>query len=100
MEQQKPIQSLTAKNLMNLGVKGPTKAADLQPIHEEGPDGKPVSDQIYMDPDDPKKKRYDELKQKALLLAKRKERKRARANGEDVSDTSSMKSGMSKTSES
>ena len=51
---------------MSLGVKGPTKAADLQPIHEEGPDGKPVSDQIYMDPEDPKKKKYDELKQKAL----------------------------------
>ena len=47
---------------MNLGVKGPSKATDLQPINEEGPDGKPISDQIYMDPDDPKKKKYDQLK--------------------------------------
>ena len=53
-----------------------------------------------MDPDDPKKKKYDELKQKALLLGKKKERKRARANGEEVSDTSSIKSGDSKASSS
>lgn len=85
---------------MNLGVRGPAKREDLQPINEEGPDGKPVSDQIYLDPDDPKKKKYDELKKKALLLAKRKEKKRKGSNGEDVSDTSSVKSGISKTSDS
>ena len=67
---------------MSLGAKGPTKASDLQPINEEGPDGKAVSDQIYLDPEDPKKKKYDELKKKALLLAQRKERKRASKNGE------------------
>lgn len=92
-EKQKPIGALTAKNLMALGTKGPTKAADLQPINEEGPDGKSITGSIYVDPEDPKKKKYDELKKKALLLAKRKDKRR---QGEDYSDTSSMKSGDSK----
>lgn len=96
MEQQKPISSLNAKNLMALGVKGSTKAADLQGIIEEGADGRPDSEQIYIDPEDPKKKKYDELKKKAHLLAQRKEKKRARTNGEEVSDTTSMKSSVSK----
>ena len=97
-EETKPIASLTAKNLMALGTRGPRKAADLQGIVEEGADGKAVSDQIYIDPEDPKKKKYDELKKKALLLAKRKDKRRG--NGEEVSDTSSVKSGQSKSSES
>ena len=54
---------------MALGTRGPRKGADLQPIVEEGVDGKAISDQIYVDPEDPKKKKYDELKKKALLLA-------------------------------
>lgn len=77
---------------MKLGAKGPLKGADLQPIVEEGPDGKAVGNAIYVDPEDPKKKKYDELKKKALLMAKRKDRK---ARGEEVSDTTSMKSGQS-----
>ena len=68
-EEKKGIASLTAKNLMALGANGPKSRADLMPIVEEGPDGKPVSEQIYVDPDDPKKKKYDELKKKALLMA-------------------------------
>lgn len=91
-----PISSLTAKNLMALGAKGASKkqAANLQPIVEEGPDGKPVSEQLYIDPEDPKKKKYDELKKKALLMAKKKDRKRL--PGDDISDVSSVKSGTSK----
>jgi len=57
-----------------------------------------VGNAIYVDPEDPKKKKYDELKKKALLMTKRKEQKRAR--GEMVSDTASVKSGDSKISES
>ena len=57
-----------------------------------------MSEQIYVDPEDPKKKKYDELKKKALLLAQRKEKRRLQ--GEDVSDTASLKSGTSKQSES
>ena len=83
---------------MALGTRGPRKGADLQPIVEEGVDGKAVSEQIYIDPDDPKKKKYDELKKKALLLAKRKDKRRG--NGEEISETSSIKSGDSKSSES
>ncbi len=79
---------------MSLGAKGPTRAADLQPIVEEGANGKAVSDQIYVDPNDPKKKRYDELKKKALLMAKRKDKRKMA--GEEVSDTTSIKSGISK----
>lgn len=98
-ELQTPISSLTAKNLMALGAKGPTKSkADLQPIVEEGADGKAVSEQIYVDPEDPKKKKYDELKKKALLMAKKRDRKAA--GGDDISDVSSIKSGTSKQSES
>ena len=63
--------SLTAKNLMALGTKGPLKASELQGIVEEGADGKTVSEQIYIDPEDPKKKKYDDLKKKALLMAKK-----------------------------
>lgn len=85
---------------MALGAKGPTKAADLQGIVEEGADGRLQSDSIYVDPEDPKKKKYDELKKKAHLLAQRKEKKRARANGEEISDTTSMKSSVSKMSSS
>ena len=57
---------------MALGTKGPTKAADLQGIVEEGPDGRQIGNAIYIDPEDPKKKKYDELKKKALLVTKRK----------------------------
>ena len=83
---------------MQLGSKVPLKAADLQPINEEGPDGTPLGGQIYMDPEDPKKKRYDELKKKALLLANKKTKRRQA--GEEVSDTTSIKSVTSKVSES
>ena len=51
-----------------------------------------------MDPEDPKKKKYDDLKRKALLLAQRKEARRMA--GEEVSETASIKSGTSKQSES
>lgn len=57
---------------MKLGSKTTLKAADLQPINEEGLDGKAINNQIYVDPEDPKKKKYDELKKKALLVTKRK----------------------------
>ena len=55
-EEQKGIGALTAKNLMALSGKGASKV-NLQPINEEGPDGKAVSEQIYVDPEDPKKKK-------------------------------------------
>ena len=81
--------------MMQLGAKGPAVRADLQAIIEEGPNGKAVSDKIFADPEDPKKQKYDELKKKALLLAHRRNRA-----GEEQSDTSSVKSGTSKQSES
>jgi len=90
--------SLTAKNLMALGSKGPLKASELQGIIEEGTDGRAVSEKIYIDPEDPKKKKYDELKKKALLMTKKTDSRR-NAN-EDASDTASLKSGASKQSES
>lgn len=71
----------------------------MQPIVEEGLDGKPVGTQLYLDPEDPKKKKYDELKKKALLMAKKKDRKR-QSGGDNISDVSSVKSGTSKQSES
>lgn len=39
---------------------------NLDPIIEENADGS--ANNIYIDPDDPKKKKYDELKRKALLV--------------------------------
>lgn len=47
-------------------------------------------DAIYVDPEDPKKKRLDELKQKAkLVAAKRPRRQKVKPDGEIVSDTAS-----------
>ena len=61
------VQSLTASNLAKMEYMGPSKLskANLDPIIEEGG---LKSDQIYMDKDDPKKKKYDDLKRKALLV--------------------------------
>ena len=43
-EEQKGVATLNAKNLMALGSKKGLSKADLQPINEEGPDGKAMSE--------------------------------------------------------
>ena len=53
--------------------------------------GAEVSDQIYADPDDPKKKKYDELKRKAMIVAAKRPRKhKVDKNGELISETDSV----------
>ena len=37
--------------------------------------GAEVTDQIYVDPEDPKKKKYDDLKRKAKIVAAKRPRK-------------------------
>ena len=48
------------------------------------------ADQIYVDPEDPKKKRLDELKRKAKIVAAKRPRKvKVNPDGEAVSETAS-----------
>ena len=96
-EETTPISSLTAKNLMQLGSRGVKKQGSSV---IEGPSSgtKTVNEQPFVEPDDPKRKKYDELKRKALLLGKKKDAKRH--VGDDISDVTSIKSGTSKQSES
>ena len=60
--------SLTAKNLAMMDVIGaakPSRSKNLDPIIEEGGSSEK---KIYLDENDPKRKKYDELKKKALLV--------------------------------
>ena len=53
--------------------------------------GAEVTDQIYVDPEDPKKKKYDELKRKAKIVAAKRPRKmKVDQNGELISETDSV----------
>ena len=53
--------------------------------------GADASDQIYIDPEDPKKKKYDELKRKAMIVAaKRPRRQKIDNNGDLISETDSV----------
>ena len=50
-----------------------------------------VSDQIYLDPEDPKKKKLEALKQKAMIVAAKKPRRhKMDSDGELISETASM----------
>ena len=53
--------------------------------------GADASDQIYIDPEDPKKKKYDELKKKAMIVAAKRPRKhKVDTNGDLISETDSV----------
>ena len=60
-------------------------------INEENKAEVAGSDQIYVDPEDPKKKKYDELKRKAMIVAAKRPRKvKVDKDGELISETASV----------
>jgi hypothetical protein len=74
-----------AKKLSSKATGSSKLSSVLDPIVEENAEGK-NSSQIYVDPEDPKKKKYDELKRKALLVTQRKNKQ----SSSGYSDTSSV----------
>ena len=74
---------------------GEKSKQSVQEMVKEEEIGGQASDQIYIDPEDPKKKRLDELKRKAMAVAAGKKPKKYKANKEgemisEISETASV----------